>query len=310
MYQDKKIIACSPVGRRESMKCLFKQILKNRHVIDEYHLWVNTDVKEDLDFIYEYAKQNPDFVKLKHGCDPLDPEQMGKSHNVKRFYNYCVEPNTFYFKIDDDIIFIEDGTFEKMIQYKVDNPKTFLVYPIIMNNSWCTHFLRKNKAIDVPECPVHDHTWYVDFERSKEEMKNTDQTLSDNLDEPKLRNFIPEDRVISHLYCFDPYLAYDILNNTYEYILENKLSDLDIPNIVLNSEPVSIQFIMWSGEDFAKFDGDVKSLDDEPWLATFYPIKNDLKNSIVGSTRVVHYAHWPHRQYLNTTDILKKYERL
>ena len=152
MYRDKKIIACSPVGRRESMKCLFKQILKNRHVIDEYHLWVNTDVKEDLDFIHEYAKQNPDFVRLKHGCDPLDPEQMGKSHNVKRFYNYCVEPNTFYFKIDDDIIFIEDGTFEKMIQYKVDNPKTFLVYPIIMNNSWCTHFLRKNKQL-IPECP-------------------------------------------------------------------------------------------------------------------------------------------------------------
>ena len=310
MYQNKKIIACSPVGRRESMKCLFKQILKNKHIIDEYHLWVNTDVKEDLDFIHEYAEQNPNFVQLKHGCDPLDPKQMGRAHNVKRFYNYCVEPNTLYFKIDDDIIFIEDGTFEKMIQYKVDNPTTFLVYPIIMNNSWCTHFLRKNNAIDVPECPIHDNTWYIDFDKSREEMKNTNQTLSDNLDEPKLRNFILEERIISRLYCFDPYFAYQILNHTYEFIVDNRLSDLDIPNITLNSEPVSIQFIMWSGEDFEKFNGDVKSLDDEPWLATFYPIKNDLKNSIVGNTRVVHYAHWPQREYLNTTDILKKYERL
>ena len=122
-------------------------------------------------------------------------------------------------------------------------------------------------------------------------MKNTDQTLSDNLDEPKLRNFIPEDRVISHLYCFDSYLAYEILNSTYDCIVQNILSDLDITDIVLNWEPVSIQFIMLSGEDFSKFDGDVKSLDDEPWLATFYPIKNNLKNSIVGNTRVVHYAH-------------------
>jgi hypothetical protein len=67
---------------------------------------------------------------------------------------------------------------------------------------------------------------------------------------------------------------------------------------------------MWSGEDFAKFNGDVKSVDDEPWLAMFYPLKFDLKNAMVGNARVVHYAYWPQRQYLNGTDILSKYEKL
>jgi hypothetical protein len=310
MYKEKKIIACSPVGRKESMKCLFKEILKHRHIIDEHHLWVNTVVEEDLNYINQYAEENSDFVTLKYGCDKLDPQQMGRAHNVKRFYNYCVEPNTFYFKIDDDIIFIEENTFEKLVEYKIDNPETFLVYPTIINNYWCTHFLRKYDAIDVPECFVCGGSWYTDFNKAREAMKNCPGTMSDNLDEPKPRDYIPEDRIMSPLYWHDPQFAYQILNNTYDYIVEDKLSFLDIPNIELDYEPVSINFVMWSGEDFAKFDGDVKSVDDEPWLSMFYPLKFDLKNAIVGNTRAVHYAYWPQRDYLNKTDILDKYEKL
>jgi len=311
MYKNKKIVVCSPVGRRESMKCLFKEVLKNRHIVDEHHLWVNTVVDEDLEYINNYAKEYPEFVVLKYGCEELDPAQMGRAHNVKRFYNYCVESDTFYFKVDDDIIFIENDLFSTLAQYKLDNPETFLVYPMIMNNGWCTHFLRKYGAIDVPECLMCSKTWYEDFENTKDQMKSSSAIMSDNLDEPKPRDFIPESRLNSNLYWSNPDFAYQILNNTYEYIVEDKLSDLDIPNITLESyEPVSINFIMWSGEDFAKFNGDVKSVDDEPWLAIFYPLKYDLKNAIVGNVRAVHYAYWPQRNFLNSTDILKKYEKV
>lgn len=311
MYKGKKIIACSPVGRKFSMKCLFKEILKHKHIIDEYHLWVNTDNDEDLQYIDDFKASHPDFVTLKYGCDKLDPTQMGKAHNVKRFYNYCIESDTFYFKIDDDIIFLEDNIFETLSQYKLDNPKTFLTYPTIINNYWCTHFLRKYNAIDVPECSVCNVTWNIDFEKAKDNMKYCSGTMSDNLDEPKPRDFIPENRIMSPLYWYDSQFAYDILDNTYQLIIDNRLTDLNIPNIILDYyEPVSINFVMWSGEDFKKFDGNVKSVDDEPWLALFYPLKYDLKNAIVGNIRAVHYAYWPQRNYLNNTDILKKYEKI
>jgi hypothetical protein len=310
MYKNKKVIACSPVGRKESMKCLFNSMLKYKNIVDEYHLWVNTTVEEDINFINDFYEKNKDFVHLKYGCETLDPNQMGRADNVKRFYNYCVEPDTFYFKIDDDIIFIEDGTFEKLIDYKIENPETFLTYPVIMNNYWCTHFLRYFDAIDVPECPICSDIWYKLFDQVKDSMRTTDQTMSDNLEEPKPRDFIPENYFFSPLYWSNSEFAYQILKETYNYIIENKLNDLDIPNIVLNYEPVSIQFIMWAGEDFAKFNGDVKSVGDEPWLSMFYPMKFDLKNSVVGNTRVVHYAYWPQRDYLNTTDILSSYEKI
>lgn len=310
MYKNKKIIACSPVGRKKSLTCLFKSILKHKHVVDEYHLWVNTIVEEDLQYIQQFYKENKDFVQLKYGCEELDPNQMGKADNVKRFYNYCVEPDTFYFKIDDDIIFIEDGTFEKLAQYKLNNPETFLTYPVIMNNYWCTHFLRISDAIDVPECPVCSDIWYKLFDQVKDLMKTTNQTMSDNLEEPKPRDFIPEQYFFSPLYWRDSEFAYQILKETYNYIIQDRLEDLDIPDIILNYEPVSIQFIMWAGEDFAKFEGDVKSVGDEPWLSMFYPMKFDLTNSVVGDTRVVHYAYWPQRNFLDTTDILDLYGKI
>ena len=309
MYRGKKIIAVSPVGRRESMKCLFKEVLKHRHIIDEYHLWVNTNVEEDLACINEFAEQYPDFVVRQYGCEPLDPEQMGRAHNIKRFFNYCVEPDTLYYRMDDDILYIEEGTFEKLADYKIENPETFLTYPMIINNGWCTHFLKKYDAIDVPE-DQYVNWWYSDFPKVREAMKECPGTMSDNLDEPKPRDFIPEHRLQGTTYWSDTDFAYNLLNTTHDYIVEGKLSDLDVPNIVLDYELVSVNFIMWAGEDFAKFDGNVRCLDEEPWLALFYPLQHGLRSAVVGNTRVVHYAYWPQRNYLNTTDIIEKYEKL
>lgn len=310
MYKGKRLIACSPVGRKETMELLFKNMLKFKDIVDEYHLWVNTDVEEDLEYINNFHQGNTNYVKLKYGCERLDPTQMGRADNVKRFYNYCVDPDTFYFKIDDDIIYIEDGIFEKMAQYKLDNMDTFLTYPVIMNNYWCTHFLRKYDAIDVPECKICDKTWYEVFESVRNRIRDTEQTMSDNIQEPKTRDFIPEHQFFSPLYWRDSAFAYELLRNTYEYIENGILNKLDIPNIELDYEPISIQFIMWSGEDFAKFNGDVKSVGDEPWLSMFYPMKYDLKNALVGNTRVVHYAYWPQRNVLNKTNILKLYGKV
>lgn len=307
MYKDKKIIVVSPVGRKESLKSLFKNVLNNRHVVDEHHLWVNTNVKSDLDFINEYAESYPDFVKLKYGCSQLDPTQMTRADNVKHFYNYCIEPNTLYYKMDDDIIYIEPGMFEKMAQYKIDNPDTFLIYPTIINNAWCTHFLRKNNKLNIPVCKVCEEDWYTEFNRYRELIKNSPKIMSDNLEEPKVKDFLPEYIFLSPLYWKDPLFAEFLLNTTYQLIKQNSLNVLNIDTIKLDYEPISINCIMWSGENFAEFDGNVKCLADEPWLAVFYPLQKNKQNVMLGDVRCVHYAFWSQRTHLDTTDILTKY---
>lgn len=307
MYKNKKIVVVSPVGRKESMGHLFRQVLSQRHVVDEHHLWVNTTVTEDLDFINEHASNYPEFVKLKYGCDKLDPTQMGRAENVKRFYNYCTENDTLYFKADDDIIYIEPGTFEKMAQFKIDNPETFLTFPTIINNHWCTHFLRKSGKIELPTCNTCENDWYTEFAKVREQIINSASVMSDDINEPKPRDFGLDKVALSELYWGNPMLAYSLLSGFRNFIAMNRVSELDFQNVNLDYEPVSINFVMWSGEDFAKFDGNVRSVGDEMWLNLFYPLQHNLKTILLGNTRVVHYAYYTQREYLNNTDVLDLY---
>ena len=308
MYKEKKIIVVSPVGRTRSLKSLFKSIDKHRHVVDEYHLWVNTNVKEDLDFINSYASNNLNFVKLKYGCTELDKTQFTKADNVKHFYNYCVEKDTFYFKIDDDIVYIEPGMFEKLAQYKLDHPETFLVYPTILNNHWCTHFLRKKNKIDVPVCNQCDVNWYNEYNRVKNTIINSEKVMSLNYHEGKPKDFMNESVFLSPLYWNDASFAEKLLKMSLNYIKTNTLSLLSFESIQLTShEPVSINCIMFSGDDFEKFNGNVRCFCDEPWLTTFYPLQSNKTNVIVGDTRCVHYAYYPQRDHLNSTNLLEEY---
>lgn len=281
--------------------------MKQRHVVDEHHLWVNTNVTSDLQFITDYANKYPDFVKLKDGYTKLDPTQLTKADNVKHFYNYCVEPDTLYFKMDDDIIFIEDGMFEKMAQYKIDNPNTFLIYPTIINNAWCTYFLVKNKKLNTEMCNVCDKDWYEEFNKYKDMIKSSPKIMSDNLEEPKVKDFLPEYIFLSPLYWRDPVFAQNLLGLFYDLIKTNNIKHLDIDTVLLNYEPVSINCIMWAGENFAEFNGNIKCVADEPWLAVFYPLQHNKQNVMLGNTRCVHYAFYPQREYLDKTDILEKY---
>ena len=304
MYRNKKIIAVSPVGRQRTMKVLFKEILKHRYIVDEYHLWVNTEVPSDLEFIHTFAAQHKDFVKLNYGCEPLDPKQMGRAHNIRRFFNYCTESNTFYYRIDDDILFIENGVFEKLADYKFENPETLLTYPLIINNTWCTEFLRRAGSYEIPECKIHSTLWYEDFNQAKEKIKNDPDTMTKMSYELHVKKYMSESNFCSPLYWNNPIFAYNILTNALDSIKSNTFQNLFITNKILtNYEPVSINFIMWCGEDFAKFNGLVRSVDEEPWLTMFYPLKHNLYNAVVGNTRVIHYAYWPQRPYLDTTVI-------
>jgi hypothetical protein len=38
-------------------------ILREKEIIDEFHWWVNTDNREDLDYMKQWVSQDPDFFK-------------------------------------------------------------------------------------------------------------------------------------------------------------------------------------------------------------------------------------------------------
>jgi len=106
-------------------------LFREKGIIDEIHLWVNTTIKSDLDYIFDLAAKHPGLIRTIFPTKNLSQIFYKVSH----FYKFCTEPRTIYVKCDDDIVFIEKNTIEEFAKFRIENPNPFLVYPNIINNA-------------------------------------------------------------------------------------------------------------------------------------------------------------------------------
>jgi len=171
--------------------------------------------------------------------------------------------------------------------------------------------MKESGILDIPKSEVHSERWIYYLNQVKDQLQVLDQTMSDDLEEPRLAKFIPEQSILCPIYWRDTTFAYNLLNLFQELYKEGRIDELKIPNVVLeNYESVSINVCCWRGTDFKPFGGDFKSSEDESWITTFYPIYAGRKNAIVGDTIAAHYSYYVQRPDLNQTDILDKYYKL
>ncbi len=133
MWHDYKVIAVTPAGRQKYLEILVPYVLKNHEIIDEYHLWLNTENKTDLHYIGQLANQN-DFIK----AIPLGLKPEG-NRTIHNFFKRCCDKKTIYIRFDDDICFIADNAVEELLRFRIENPNYFLVFPNIINNSIVSH---------------------------------------------------------------------------------------------------------------------------------------------------------------------------
>lgn len=84
--------------------------------------YVKTDEILDLDFLdYLIERNQPYYRKV---------EITRKGWDFSSHYSWMT-PNTLYFKIDDDIVYIRDGTFEEMLAEKLRDRYLFLSANVI-----------------------------------------------------------------------------------------------------------------------------------------------------------------------------------
>lgn len=141
MYRNYKVIINTAAGRRRYMRLLIPYILQS-DIIDRYDLWINTNSNPDIAFFKEIAKISP---KINLVWQPDGIVDGVKSINA--FYKLCTERDAIYFKLDDDIVWMEPSIIEKMIKYRVDNPEFFLVTPLVINNGFSTLLLSIHNKI-------------------------------------------------------------------------------------------------------------------------------------------------------------------
>jgi len=265
-----KVIIVSPAGRRKTLALLIPQILELRSFVEEYRLWVNTYVKEDVDYMIEISNKYPDFIKLEYLPPGVNVEGQYSLHH---FFKNCIDPNTVYVRIDDDVVLLDTlDSFKNFVEFRKNNPQYFLVFANILNNCITTNLTQTAGRI------------------------------------PKINNQIAEYNAFGGNCWNDANFA----ESLHRHILDNlPVSNFrtGANTEVVNYERVSINCISWLGEEFAKFNG-IVGREEEQWLSSDKPKEISMPCCIYGDFVCVHYSFYTQKQHLDSTNILESYYKI
>ena len=266
MYKSYRIVVNTAAGRRRYMQYLIPYIV-GCDIVDRYDIWINTHNGADIEFFKKAAER---FPKINLVWQP-DGIVNGNS-TINAFYKECIEPDTIYFKLDDDIVWMEPGLIEKMVEFRVANPQYFLVSPLVINNSLSTYLLQVEEKLKLNEyCQAsasHPVLW-------------------------KSGNFAAE----LHTWFMD------------RYLVPGRWAELHLGKKEMGMTRFSINSILWFGEEMKKFAGTVPG-DDEEYLSCIYPTQKGLSNAWYGDAIVAHFAFFTQRESLDKAGILERYGQI
>lgn len=271
MYNGYKVKVLIFAGRRDTMSILIPQI--NSEFIDEIIIGVNTNNQDDLKYIYSLKKSNQKITYLEV---PKNIKRCTQD-SFRFFYTKMEDEDTIYFKLDDDLIYIEPGYFEKTLKFRCAHPEYICIYPMIINNPLCNYLLHN----DIPMKYKKDNPGEFMYSTWK------DPDVADHL----LRLFA-EFKGESYLWHI----------KNYEFGKEQ--------NYHLSGGRIirpSINAICFFGKDFKRLNVKNYQNDDEEFL-TNQVFNSGRKSIIYGDTLVAHYAFYTQRNYLNSKHILELYK--
>ena len=279
MLDGKRVVVVTPAGRRRYMAILVRHVLRLCPVVDEYRVWVNTSVPEDIEYLESLPAQcPPGFVTIER----LPPGAGGVQGNesICHFFRNCVDENTVYVRFDDDIVFIDDlDAFTAFVRYRISHPEPFLVYANILNNAVISFIHQRVGTLSLGDYEVAYHCMESVGWTSPEcaaalhaEVLPALETGAGGLERVRLPGFEP---------VFEGY------------------------------ERVSINCISCLGSDFASFGGEVGK-DEELWLSCTKPAESGRPNAMYGGFAVVHFAFQTQRAHLESpgSRVLHRYAAL
>jgi len=261
-------IVVTPAGRRRYLEILVKHLVAQKQDFDEWHLWVNTNDVEDIAYCHWLAEQHPSWIKCVSSTMPPDGNQ-----SIHQFFAYCIDPNTVYTRLDDDIVWLEPGFLRKMYNFRLSHPQYFLVYGTIVNNALTSYIYQQRGLIDHSHGSCNYEVMDNVGWKSAEFAEHVHRTFIKDLNEGKTEMWYVQ------------------------------------PQVLHDYERMSINAISWLGSEFAKFQGLV-GIDEEQWISVDKPKSIGTRNIVCGDALVVHFSFYPQREHLDKTDILTQYMQL
>lgn len=263
MYNNYKIVCNTAAGRRRYMQYLIPQVICS-DIVDRYDIWVNTMDKEDIAFFEMLASK---YSKINLVWQP-DNNINGIS-SINAFYKKCIEDNTIYIKLDDDIVWLAPNFFETIVKFRIDNPQYFVVSPLVINNAKTTYLFQIQGKLQLARYQRAESFNKILWKSGKFAVELHEWFIS-------------------------------------KYLKSQKWEELYCQDYPMGITRFSINSIVWFGEDMKQFDGIVTG-DDEEFMSCIKPTLEGKANCFCGSTLISHFAFRSQRKILDQASILEQY---
>ena len=269
-----KLVTVTPAGRRRYLEILVRHLLRQRDHVAQHQFWLNTTDQDDIAWMEATCRRHPDFFELVRR--PLD-FNMDVGPRIWQFAQDCVDPDTVYVRMDDDICYIADDALKNIFRFRVEHPEPLLVLGNIVNNAVCTHFHQRAGLLprrwgDVRLDCMDEIGWRQGLFASRVHRKFLHDVRAGRTDAWK-----------------------------------------QVPMDFGGVDRFSINVICWSGADFR----DIPEITDptileEPFLTEELPRRAGRPNAICPDALFAHYAFWTQRTYVESTSpfLLRQYREL
>jgi len=274
MIDGKKVIVFTPWGRELTASLLYKYLKRDHEagVVDEWHLWQNTDPDQlwDRNYGYRLEREN-DWIKCYER--PFGAVAHPKQLNTGRFYIYYQDmKDTVLVRMDDDIVWVEENAVRRLVEYRVQNQFPFVCFPIIWNNAVCSYYLQQTGGMP----------------------KSWGEVASHCMDPLGWGN--PQFAEKAHEYLLDK-------------IEKNEVDDIFMHTSVML--PIGQQFSVSSFAQFTNVYSTGVQGEEEAWHTINMPFTYQRPNVIVPDSLISHFTFYPQRDYIiNNTDLLDRYREL
>jgi hypothetical protein len=264
-----KFIVVTPAGREKYLRLLAHYVLGSA-VVDEWHLWDNCRNAADRAYLHRLAASDPR-CKLKQL-----PGANGGFGIIGAFFQFCDDPDAFYLRLDDDIVYVEDGLFPYMLERATAARGSAVWFaPLIVNNTVCGSLI-KNLSRVVIDGPVScqamcPYAWaHADF----------------------------------------PIALHPVF---IEAVETGRLSDFHVPDREIRASRFSINAIGFFGAEKLAL-GDLfippGSQNEEEWLSAILPLRLNSCGKVLGDMTVAHFSFFTQERRLLQTDLLERYYAL
>jgi hypothetical protein len=281
----RNIIALVFYGRKSSVSILLKYLEKNLKsnggILDKIIFAVKTNKIEDIKYLDRYLKN-----KGKHEFERLNFGTYNK--NYKEAYKN-LHDNDLIFKIDDDVVFISNGTFERMVEEYLKNDLLILSANVV-NHPVLTYAHSELGAI-LSFTEIKNYTFI-----KMENVTENEKTIALAKREAYAKH--PIIGAMAHESFFVHYKNNNL--KVYDFGLWDFHS--------LNYTRWSINFILFKG-NYVKNLSSVPG-SDEHSISIEIPKEHKKHAYALGSSLVSHFSYNNQHEYLSKTNILNKYKVL